>query len=223
MRRQGKTYGEIRLAVNRQIPKSTLSNWCKNVILPNEYNERLKKIIAKNSEKSRAYALVINKIRREKYLQSIIEKEKRLAIKLRDKDVAKIALSMLYLGEGAKWKGHSGLFLGSSDPDIILLYILLLAKCHGIKSNQLRCRIGYRADQNIRKLERYWSHVTKIPIRNFYKTKPDPRTKGKKTRKVDYKGVCVITCAGARIQLELEALAKLFLENLRAHSLEEKR
>lgn len=33
-----------------------------------------------------------------------------------------------------------------------------------------------------------------------------------------YKGVCVITCAGSHIQLELEEIAKLLLEKLRAHS-----
>jgi len=38
---------------------------------------------------------------------------------------------------------------------------------------------------------------------------------GKKTQKADYKGVCVITCAGAKIQLELEEIANLLLEKIK--------
>ena len=82
----------------------------------------------------------------------------------------------------------------------------------------LKCRVSYRTDQNINEIEEYWSTITNISRENFYKTKPDPRTKGKKTKKVDYKGVCVLTCAGAKIQLELEEIAKLLLRKLRAHS-----
>ena len=47
---------------------------------------------------------------------------------------------------------------------------------------------------------------------------PATRDEGKKTKKVDYRGVCVITCGGTHIQLELEALTKLLLKKLRARS-----
>lgn len=121
---------------------------------------------------------------------------------------------MLYLGEGSKWKSHRGLALGSSDPQIIKLYIGLLNRCYGLKLEQMKIRVSYRADQNIDLLQNYWSKITKIPKRNFYKTIPDPRTIGKPTKNKQYKGVCVIYCSGTDIQLELELIPKLILQCL---------
>ena len=152
--------------------------------------------------------------KRELFLDKVRQEANRVLKKFNMENL-KTVLAMLYLGEGAKWKGHSGLLLGSSDSTIILLYISLLEKCYKIKPSRLKCRISYRADQDIRELEKYWSGVTGIPEENFYKTKPDPRTKGKKTKKNDYKGVCVITCAGSHIQLELEEIAKLLLKKIK--------
>ena len=130
------------------------------------------------------------------------------------RDVAKIALAMLYLGEGAKRRSHRGLMLGSSDPLIATLYIALLERCYDIRKANLKCRISYRADQNIDALENYWSHITGIPRKNFYKTIPDPRTSGKKTIKHNYHGVCVITCRGTDVQLELEQITHLLKKGL---------
>ncbi len=222
LRSGGKTYTEIRQALNLSMPKSTLSNWCQGVILPNWYTAKIRELNRKSFKKAQIMAWASVRRKRELFLDKVRQEATKVIKKLNLENL-KIVLAMLYLGEGAKWKGHSGLLLGSSDPQVILLYISLLEKCYKIKPSQLKCRISYRADQNIRKLEKYWSDITGIPKENFYKTKPDPRTKGKKTKKNDYKGVCVITCAGSHIQLELEEIAKILLKKLRAHSLEEKR
>lgn len=217
LRSKGKTYSEIRQILNLPIPKSTLSNWCQNVVLPSWYDKKIQELNNKNFTKAQVKARASIKRKRELYLEKV-RRDAKIVLRKFHYEGLKIALAMLYLGEGAKWKSHSGLMLGSSDPNIILLYISLLKKCYNIKPRQLKCRISYRADQDIGELEKYWSSITKIPKENFYKTKPDPRTKGKKTKKVDYKGVCVLTCAGARIQLELEEIIKLLSQKLRAHS-----
>ena len=222
LRSKGKTYTEIQQVLGVSISKSTLSDWCRDVILPDWYANKIKDINCKSFMKAQTMAWASMKRKRELFLDQVRQEAKHVIEKL-NLESLKIILAMLYLGEGAKWKGHSGLLLGSSDPIIILLYISLLEECYKIKKDRLKCRISYRADQNIHELETYWSNITGISKENFYKTKPDPRTIGKKTKKSDYKGVCVITCAGSHIQLELEEIAKLLLEKVRAHSLEEKR
>ena len=222
LRKKGKTYSEIQNELNVRIPKSTISTWCRKVILPYWYKKKIIKLNNKNSKKALSIAWAINKQKRENFLKKV-RQEATIILRKFNRESYKIALAMLYLGEGAKWKSHSGLLLGSSDPLIILLYISLLEKCYKIKKNKLRCRISYRADQNIQELEAYWSNITGIPKENFYKTKPDPRTIGKRTKKSDYKGVCVVSCAGSHIQIELEEIARLISKKIRAHSLEEKR
>lgn len=125
MRSEGKTYAEILAILKISVPKSTLSDWCKNVPLPSSYLDKINSLNASSFNKARKMAWISNRIKREKLLatlelenQVIIQK-----IKEKDKDFLKLALSFLYLGEGAKWESHSGAMLGSSDPDIIRLYI----------------------------------------------------------------------------------------------------
>ena len=211
LRKQGNTYLEIQKILKTSIPKSTLSYWCSDIPLPLDFQRRIRDYNKFNLNKARTIALGVIKAKRERYLKGLEERNLHLLKKL-DKDILKVALSMLYFGEGAKWKSHAGLCLGSSDSNLIRLYLKLLKSCYNINTNRLRCRISYRADQNVNELQKFWSKITHIPLLHFYKTKPDPRTIGKKTQKKDYKGVCVVWCTKAtEIQLELETIAKLLL------------
>lgn len=215
LRGEGKTYSEIQKTIGVKIPKSTLSNWCTAVILPAWYQEKIDALNKENSSKALRTAHAANRIKREQLLDGFLRANTTAfdAINF-NKDVYKIILSILHLGEGAKWKSHSGLMLGSTDPNIIKLYIGLLAVCYGIQPRQLKCRVGHRADQSLGQLQRYWSNVTAIPLENFYKSIPDPRTVGKPTRHRDYMGVCVIMGGSTTIQLELEMIPALILEKI---------
>ena len=207
LRQSGKTYSEIQKILGVSMPKGTLSYWSRNIKLTSAQNDRISMINRQNLQKGR---IIGHKVRREKHRQNILNlhKNNEHLMKILNKDVQRIILSILYLGEGTKYYNHSGLVLGNSDPNVIRLYINLLKSCYGIEPDQLRCRITYRADQSIKQLEKFWSQLT--GIKHFYKTIPDPRTLGKRTRKKDYKGVCVIHCLkSTQIQLELETISKM--------------
>ena len=121
---------------------------------------------------------------------------------------------MLYLGEGSKWKSHRGPQLGSSDPKIIRLYVSLLRDCYNISADQLKCRVQHRADQDPEELVKYWSCVSGVNPTRFYPSYADRRTIGHATLNKGYKGVCVITCAGTYIQLELAQIVDIIGEVL---------
>ncbi len=214
LRSRGNTYSEIMRSLKVTMPKSTISNWCSDVKLPSWYQDKIDQLNKKSFSKAQKMAWASNKIKRERLVNEIISRVSNITEKIKNRDVLKVILSVLYLGEGTKWKTHRGLILGNSDPETIKLYIKLLNVCYGIKSDQLKCRISHRADQNLKSLEKYWSNITGISKSNFYKSIPDPRTIGKPTKKKDYKGVCVIHCAGTHIQLELEAIPKIILSGL---------
>lgn len=211
LREEGKTYLEIQRKIKTSIPKSTLSYWCHDIPLPLGYQRRIQDYNKFNLKKARKTALAVIKAKREKFLKDLWERNLYLLGKI-DKDVQKIILSILYYCEGAKWKGHSGLQLGSSDPELIKFYLELLRKYYHIDQDKLRCRVNYRADQNINKLQAFWSKITKVPLNHFFKTKPDPRSIGKKTKKKDYKGVCTVSYGNTKIQLELETIARLLFK-----------
>ena len=84
---------------------------------------------------------------------------------MQNREIAKIALAMLCLGEASKTRGSFS--LGSTDPRIITLFIELLKKCFTFDLEKIRCTVQCRADQNIELLETYWLNITKIPKKLF--------------------------------------------------------
>ncbi|MCL4354361.1 hypothetical protein M1349_02705 [Patescibacteria group bacterium] len=210
LRSKGKTYSEIRKDLKTQIPKSTLSNLCRGVILPREYFNKINKLNTINRNKGRLIALEINKIKRQEFLRNLDDINFPIATSIRDQKVAKIALAMLCLGEASKYSSKSGSFsLGSSDPRIIIIFLKLLKKCFDFKLEKVRCTVQCRADQNTEELEEFWYDIVKIPKNLFYKTRIDPRTIGKPTKKKNYKGVLRVDYLDTKVQLELESLSDL--------------
>lgn len=213
LRKKGLTYNEINKDLGTRILKNTLSYWCKDIILPNWYRDKLIKINKKNLIKARTAAININKIKRKKFLLFLKEKNLPLVEKI-NTSLQKLLLSILYLGEGAKSLIASTLTLGSSNALIVKLYLKLLKNCYPIDNSKFRVRIQCRFDQNIKNLEDYWRNVTKIDKKQFYPTYIDQRTKGKPTLKKDYKGVCTIHYFDKKIQLELIFLANAIIEKI---------
>jgi len=208
LRKQGKTYSEINQSLKMQIPKSTLSGWCNNISLPMNFKRKIQEYNKFNLDKARKVALAVNRIKREKYLQSVMSRNKHLKGALNNKNTAKIALVMLYLGEGSKTQRGS-LMLGSSDPFIVSLFLRLLRYCYKIDESKFRCTLQCRADQDIKKLEKFWSGVTKIPLPQFYKARIDPRTIGKPSRNLNYKGVCRIDYFSAELLIEFKQIPEI--------------
>lgn len=208
LRRSGKTYGEIIKIIGQNIPKSTLSDWCSGIYLTSKQKIEIDKKVVENCRKGMEVARIVNKKKRDKYLKSIVARNKHLSEILLNKDIRKIALSMLYLGEGTKGLDRGSLRFGNSDPFIIDLFLNLMRKCYKVDEKKFRCTILCRADQNTNNLEKFWLRVTKIPKNQFYKTRIDPRTIGKPSKKSDYKGVCVIDYFSADMFLDLMQIPK---------------
>lgn len=208
LRRLGKTYGEICKIIGVDIAKSTLSTWCGHIPLSLSQRQRVKCLMRKGASKGRATALVVNKTKRENYIQNVKNRVKHLADVLDDRNVSKIALAMLYLGEGSK-KQRGSLMFGNSDPLVISLFLRLLRYCYDTDKSKFRCTLQCRADQNIKKLEKFWSKIANIPLTQFYKARIDPRTIGKPSRDRDYKGVCRIDYFSGDIFMELKQIVEV--------------
>jgi len=210
LRSEGLTYTEINKEIGKNVSKSTLNYWCQGVKLPEFYSQKVININSENLNKARKKALITNR----KIQQERIDRILKYNYKIKEyinSSTSKIMLSMLYLGEGAKYSSTRYLKFGSSSTYIIKLYLKLLNNCYTLNKDKFRANILCRADQNINKLENYWQNITNIDSKLFYKSRIDKRTIGKKTLKKDYKGVCVIMYFDTNIQLELELLSKQLL------------
>lgn len=210
LRSTGKTYGEINLEIGEKLAKSTLSELCKGVKLPDDYISRIEKLNFTNITKARTIAHEISKIKREEFFRKIRLISIPTAALTEQVAVAKVALAMLCLGEASKYSSKRRLFsLGSSDPRIIVTFLRMLEQCFDFDIEKVRCTVQCRADQNTVDLELFWRKVTGVPKRLFYKPLIDPRTIGKPTLKPLYKGVLRVDYFDTKVHLELELLADL--------------
>lgn len=159
-------------------------------------------------ERGRELSLIQKNIRRAERQERVLNANKYL-FSLLSEDVAarKIALAMLYLGEGSKTERGSLMF-GNSSPVIIRLFLKLLRDCFDINEQKLHVTVQCRADQDVRQLQAYWMEVTGVSSKNFYKPQIDSRTMGKPTKKSDYKGVCRIDYFSSDVDFELKLLGE---------------
>lgn len=207
-RKRGKTYAQIRQLVGVSLSKSTISCWCKSLRLGEKDLRRINKMILRNIARAREKALAANAAKRRKYLDTLYGQNVYLRALIKKRGCGKLALAMLYWGEGSKSRRGSLMF-GNSDPAMIAVFLKLLRATYSIESKKFRCTVQCRADQDIDQLQRFWSNITRIPPGQFYKARIDPRSIGKKTEKKDYKGVCRIDYFSGYVYNDLKIAAQV--------------
>ena len=209
LRLSGRTYAEINARLGVVVPKGTLSYWCRDIQLGDRYRQKIQRMNETNLAMARSKAVEVNRDKRQIYLDSVLASNRHLATVIKDKDTAKIALAVLYLGEGGKsWKKDS-LYFGNAAPEVIKLYLRLLRYCYGLDESKFRCTVQCRADQNVDELQKFWAQITDIPERQFYKVQVDERTIGKLTAKADYRGVCRIDYLSAHLFTDIMQAIKI--------------
>ncbi|TSC52688.1 MAG: Uncharacterized protein LiPW41_58 [Parcubacteria group bacterium LiPW_41] len=213
LRKKGYSFLQINRALGSNIPKSTISFWLKGIELSNLQKQKLETKRVKDLKVARQKALEVKKEKRKKYLENLLNENKWVIGELNDKKTKKITLAMLYLAEGSKTKKGS-ITIGNSDPLIIKLFLNLLRSCYEVDESKFRCTLQCRDDQNIEKLEIFWSKLTNIPLSCFYKARVDPRSINKKSRKMNYKGVCRIDYFSANIFNEFLVIFEILRKNM---------
>lgn len=212
LRRKGWSLGEISLKM--KIPKNTISSWVRDIQLTNQQTKRIKEKIASSGVVGRPLAIEVNRKKIEQWKEDTRNSVKHFEnIFLNNPELGKLACGLLYLCEGSKYPSTRCLVFGNSDPWIIRCFINLLRNSFNIDEKKLRCRIMFRYDQNLQELNKYWSNITRIPLHNFYKSKPDSRTKGKSTLKDNYKGICAVHYLSTNLQFKLQSIGEIIIKS----------
>lgn len=208
LRSEGFSYGAIVKRLRIKIPKATLAHWLKGVTLTQEQEIEFKGRMLEHLVKARVRSV---EARRNKILENkkfLEKKNSNLTSLLKDPNIAKITLGILYLAEGSK-NTRGNIVFGNSDPAIVSLFLRLLRSSYNLDESKFRCTVQARADQDIKRLERFWSGLTSISRSQFYKARIDPRSVGKTTLKKEYKGVCRIDYFSATLLYELMSIGKV--------------
>lgn len=172
LRKQGLSYNEILQKV--QVAKSSISLWCQDVELTPEQKDRLNK-------------------KRERNLQRIIDLGSKAMARKRKKEIRKIKIeakkeihpltlyefkiagAMLYWAEGSK---GGGVEITNSDPKLIKFMVRWLKEICEVKLERLNARLNIHANQNDKKIKKYWSKITNIPLSQFGKSYIKPEGTG---------------------------------------------
>lgn len=213
LRQSGKSYKEIQNILGVEIAKGTLSYWCKNVPLPEEYTRLKTQRHLEHLKRARQLSREVKAKARLEYFSKLKNENKTLLPLLDNKQFAKLILAILYAAEGSKIKPQGGgtVVFGNSDPLLIAFFLKLLRQCYIIDPKKLHCTVQCRDDQDTQSLKLFWSKVTGIPMSQFYKTQVDPRTKGKPTTKLDYQGVCRLEYFSAAVFWDMIVTAEVMM------------
>jgi hypothetical protein len=214
LRGEGLTHTEIQAKLGVTVPKGSMNYLCRGITLSDQQKRRISELVKANSSVARQQAVIANRLLFDIRILEYQQANVGLDEFMQDRKSQIVALAMLYLGEGAKWPASRGLKLGSSDPNIIRLYINLLQACYGVPLEKLKGRVQHRADQDPAKLVSFWSEVTGIKSSNFYPSYVDKRSIGKPTQNATHKGVCTIHSAGTHIQLELSEVSAIISRSI---------
>lgn len=171
LRSRGFSYNHIRTELN--VSKSSISLWCRNIKLSKKYLRLLENRSKKNIQRGTS----ANKIKREREIEDIKQFAKQEIRKL-PKDAYKIAGTMLYWAEGAKTQSTA---MSNADPRMITFMVGWFRTIFNIHPHQLKAHLHIHYGNDERKIKRYWSALTGIPLINFGKSFIKPRGTGHRT------------------------------------------
>jgi len=165
MRKKGKSYNEIIQVLG--LSKSTVSDWCKDIFLSESKIEKLylaKKKGALKGSRIAAQRKIDKRIRLTNEIYNLGVNEIG-TLNQRERFVAGIAF---YASEGTKI--DKGCCLSNSDPLIVKFMINWFREFGKVPSLKFRGAIWLHDGLNERKAKIYWSKLTNIPLKQFYKS-----------------------------------------------------
>jgi hypothetical protein len=171
LRAEGYSYNYISRKLN--VPKSTLSNWLKNLpFLPNKTTNE--SVI--NSQQKAIYASRSNRIlsltKAKEYAEQNIKN-------LSPREIFLIGMG-IYIGEGSK--AYNTTRIVNSDPRIIKFALLWLKKCFGLSEENIKIRIHIYPDNDEKETLKFWMDQLQLKKDCFQTFYVDRRLNKRKNR-----------------------------------------
>lgn len=180
LRRRGCSYSEILKEVT--VSKSTISHWCRDIVLTPEQMERLYRRKGTNQRKG---SVVSAKKKQEKRFREreILRLKGVSEIGRLDKKSRFVAGVALYAAEGDKSDDYRVGF-SNSDPVIIRFMMGWLREYCKVPEDKFKGAIWIHDNLDEGRAKRFWSKLTGIPISQFHKSYiAENKVNSKKIRK----------------------------------------
>ncbi len=177
LRKQGKSMNQI--VKETGYSKASVSFWTRDILLTdiqrNTISERGRSM---ESIERRRTSRVINE---NKKRQVIINLAKEDFLTISKKEL-KLVGAMIYWGEGRK-AGNWSVSLANSDPRIIKVMMRFFREICRVSEEKFHAHIHTFEGADINKIEKYWSQISGIPKKQFYKTYIKPSSASSQKRK----------------------------------------
>lgn len=206
--------GESLISISRKlgISKSTASEWCRNVELPNEIKVKMHKKWESGFKKG----IEVMRIRRANQQLLRVKDAKMLVESFnikRNKPLLQLIASILFWCEGGK-RQLGELRLTNSDPTLVSTFLFCLRKGFGIDESKLRICIHLHEYHDEYKQQAFWSKITNIPLSQFHKSYNKPHTSLRKRE--SYQGCITLHYFEAALARKFDALYHALAFNLGA-------
>jgi len=165
LRRKGYSYPQIQKILN--VPKSTLSGWCRDIALTEKQALKLFNNKLRGAAKGRIIGAKRQQARRLKEIQDMMFEGRREVGTLLAKDRFIAGIS-LYSAEGTKTDKSCS--FSNSDPKLIKFMADWFREFCKVPENKLRGAIWIHDNLDADEARKYWSSLTGIPESQFYKT-----------------------------------------------------
>ena len=212
LRKKGATYSEIIKKIC--VPKSTLSDWLRNLPLNPKQIEKLEKRIKNNKQIAVEKTTVIKHIKRQKRLDLTYKNEGVRLLPLSDKELFLCGL-FLYWGEGRK--GFRGVIsLNNTDPKVVKFYLKWLTQSLEIPKGKIKVTLHLYQDMDIKSSVNFWSKYLNFPINQFNKPYIKKSTFSNLTHKGFTHGTCGLYISNSllkeKILLGIQAIADYYID-----------
>lgn len=159
--------------------KTSVSIWVRDVVLTKNQQAKISTLgrSVQSIEKRRTNRLKNENIKR----RIIIDEAKKDFFEITKQEL-KLIGTILYLGEGAKSRMGT-VAVSNSDPSVIKMMMRFLREVCDVPEEKFRGQIHTFEHANIGKTEEYWSTVTGISQKQFYKTYIKPSSASLQKRK----------------------------------------
>ena len=179
LRYKGKSYGEIKKILN--VPKSTQSNWFKNLKLPLS----VQKILKEKGRVTRTQFIEFNRRRTQKIKaeNQRIKKETFEKVNLLSKYELMLIGAVLYWAEGYKieiQKKTPQICFANADPYMVALFIRFLKEVIQVSEEKFRVSVHIHPNIKDHSAIKFWSEVTNIPQERFRITRQISRASKRK-------------------------------------------
>jgi len=176
LRRQGESIKEI--AHKLHVAPSSVSIWVRDIELTNQQRQRLnKRGFSVDAIEKRRIARIGHTKKRH---QDLMDSAGKMIGNITQRELWLIGIA-LYWGEGGK-TNHGSARVANSDPAVIQIMMRFFREICKVPEGKFTGHVHTFSHLNVESAEKYWSRISRIPRKKFYKTysKPSVASQNKK-------------------------------------------